>query len=882
MQSIINFFSNNGFKTTFIQMNEREGDIENSRLLKEKLLSIIEKEGCLEKVVAILEELIEKSDSHNRDKVAQSICDVFIAFPPHFQETLLKNTPIFFVQLIEFWNIKQREKVLNHLTEEFENWKELLVQIFEILDFKEEGKKPHEKLPGRFLAYLLESFSSHHKREWIEYCSIGMNYNPRAFFFISLKKEDFKFAMQEINQTFEYDLSENGFLFFFEAFATHMDQHSVEIKTILESVLDRFNQANKFKVIIDQFENLTTAAQVCLLNAMTPSKQSQVLNRYQKDAYLMSQLFDQLFFLQNEFDEQRKVVERFGQALAQENLSEFIQFLLSNDCKLGAYLLVCLPDETFQNFIYDVDVNLRTAILLKSEFNSTTEELLCFASLERKKNIYKSMRLASKEVSIHPYTAREFLDSLEGGVDDDMLVNYTSSLICIPPFIIGLAAKMRNHSELLKRLAPFMSEEQLKFFVCTLDQLEFYAFVENPNLSLGFGRLEILLKVLSIEKMTYYTQRKTEDLKKARKEFHDKYSQLQTALDEIEEGEVLLSTDVERLEDQAMKLNILARMPLKSEYHYLSRVLKDLKQCHVSSDFQVIIDEFEKSKDQLKSKCDLFKKPHGIIANQLDIIKSCMLVEKEEEGAIDLTRILYDGFWMVVRDGTLPYLGISPHSGLGITDVNQLSCLGILSDRDLEYLGISAELQTHVTNIVLELEKIQVIKPKKDNGKDEPTISELWNECTQIKLSKEEVLSKSQQIVNILNRSSIASSNFKKGIGDFCCALLKFPHLSPEDISKIRRECTLLKKARGNAMISNGKSLLIKALILLRSQHPLFRLEHYLIGNVNLKQTWEKLRLNGYDSIHDLFEKQLINHRSDLLRLEEVANNLGQPMEVIS
>ena len=66
-------------------------------------------------------------------------------------------------------------------------------------------------------------------------------------------------------------------------------------------------------------------------------------------------------------------------------------------------------------------------------------------------------------------------------------------------------------------------------------------------------------------------------------------------------------------------------------------------------------------------------------------------------------------------------------------------------------------------------------------------------------------------------------------------------------------------------------TLFIKGLLILRRQHPLVCLQHYLLNNANLKRTWEIFRENGCFSIVDLVEKRLVNSSDDLLKLEEIA-----------
>jgi hypothetical protein len=569
-----------------------------------------------------------------------------------------------------------------------------------------------------------------------------------------LEGEDRALALRVSIRSFDYDLSEDGFLDCFEALALQM-HHRAQVQEILNKILHKFYQAQKFSALVNQFSNLSLNVQICLLHAMPPSKQNLIFQKYHDNSLLMSAWLDELLLYQTDFSEKKGALIRICNALEEGTFSEILQMLNARNAKCGAYLLACLPDELFQEFVFTIPFSLRSDLLSNGIADGTTLNLLRHLQeqKERKQIIYEVMGLdmENSTVPVEPntaYTLKQCFHLLEE-LNSEMASDYSPFIMRIPPVLIGLLSTMHNEKAVLMELAPYMSEEQLKFLVSPMPTKQFCRFAEKNGTSLGGGRYVALLEGLYPHKLIYFAQFKTKKLEKIYTEFNEKYQELQLAFEEIEEGEMLTSLQIATLQKQVFDLHAWARIPTSADYRCLKRFLEnpDNLRFFTEENVQKLRETMSKLKEtmnNLNARRQLFEGPHAPITAKMAAI-SVSVIDQEEE--VDLTMTLYPGFWLLVREGTLPYLGISPHSQLGITHAGELTCLGIQSNQDLEYLGISLSLQNKIAELVCDIEKLQpnhanqIVNSSSMAMESEasPTIKTLWQECMSIKLSDKEV-----------------------------------------------------------------------------------------------------------------------------------------------
>src|SRR5581483_6518792 len=94
--------------------------------------------------------------------------------------------------------------------------------------------------------------------------------------------------------------------------------------------------------------------QICLLDAMSSSKQNQVFNHYRQNLLLIATWLDGLYHYQTDFLTRKCTIERICDTLPEGKLSEFLFVLNARQSKVGAYFLICLEPQDFQEFIFTV------------------------------------------------------------------------------------------------------------------------------------------------------------------------------------------------------------------------------------------------------------------------------------------------------------------------------------------------------------------------------------------------------------------------------------------------------------------------------------------------------------------------------------------------
>lgn len=860
--------------------------VQNPAQFSQEIPQILERSDAVDTLALIFKQLIEETKCESKNLVGEYICEGFSLLPHKMKRHLIEDHPFVFAKLINYLNFEQRQGVLKKITKEREDWKDLFMDVFELFDLNEKNQSLKNLPAARFLKCILKALPNRCKRQWIKFCSHELFINNWAFFMVCLKGKDRALALRASVHSFDYELAQEGFLDCFESLSLQM-HHRTQVQEIVDALLHKFYRAKKFDVLVNQFLDLSLNAQVCLLYAMSYSKQDLIFQKYRTDSLSMAAWLAELLVYQTDFSMKKETVQHICNTLKGGTLSEFLQMLNARNAKCGAYLLACLPYELFQEFIFTIPISLRTDLLLNSAVDSTSLHALRSIQEdgERKQIICEVMGLNMENpvvpIEAHTVYTLNHCYQLLKDLNPELASDYSPFIACIPPVLMGILCMSYKEQRVLMELAPYMNEEQLKFFIQPIPVKQLCKFVEKLASSLGSDRFIALLEGLSSNKLVYYTQFKTKKLEQAYQDFNEKYREFQSAFDNIEEGELLTTQDVEEFQKQVFALHSLSRIPFSFDYRCLCKFLEDQKNLKLFSatNLKNLHETLEKLKcliDNLNAKRSLFEGPHALVVEQMAHIND-LQIDKEED--IDLTMILHPNFWLLVREGTLPYLGISPHSQLGITHTGQLTCLGIRSDKDLELLGISPESQKQVDHLISDLENLQSAKDNKssnamiieDEDNASPSIHMLWQECVDIKLDDVKIQDLCKKITLNLIHSHIQPIQFKEGCLSFCYKLLKFPHVSNNEQLLIQAGCEALLSCQKNEhIIHTGMNLLIQALMVLRGQHPLFCLKRYLNDNSHLKQTWENFRIKGYHSINDLYENQIVKTFADFLKLGEI------------
>ncbi len=840
-------------------------------------------------VLSLLIQFLQRVQDHPQ-AARQCAYQIMMTLPASIARSILEEQPELFAQLLNCLNENQRREMLKQLTHQLENWKFHFEKVFCSLNRSgEERQNPQDFPAGSFLVTLVGSLSPKRTKQWIKHCSNELSYEDWGFFILTLGEKSRTFALNVCIHFFDFDLSEYGFRHCFEALALQSTYKQL-VASVLDKILHKFYRANEFDKIVNQFNQLSLHAQVCLLNTMSSSKQNQILRQNCQNLPLMASWMDELFSYQQEFSSRKNTVKRMCSFLQEGSLTEFIRQLNERRSKIGAYFLICLSPQHFQEFAFTVPYRIRSEVLSNSLADATASQVLYAISTnnERGQMIYESVGLNMDNPVIPVdtfYTLKQCFDVLQQmSQAPDLASDYIPFISRIPPVLIGLLSMNPDRRNVLLQLASQLSDEQLKFLVCVLPSDVFSVFIEKNWSSLNNEQYIAMLEGLSLSQLIDFIKAKTEKLQLINVEFQNKYKSVQEALEKIKGSAFISSSFLGELEKEVNHLSLLTRRPSYKDYHCLKIFLQRLQQSLPI--LHPIIQELQQTANHLNNKRILFEGPHALIRTQLSALKN-FVVDKEtieENEETDLTLVLYEGFWTLVREGTLPYLGISPHSQLGIIHPGQLNFFGIKSNADLHLLGISPEWQNRVDKLANEVKKLQASKEIKmhvkanslgDEKEKNSSFHDLWQIFISIKTPSNELESICRNILQTLPVQQLELIELKKTCLAFGQELLLFQHISIDDRNQLTRGMQELEKChQPQILIDLALQLLGLELIVLRNQYPLICLQRYLLDNKNLKQAWEKFHSHKCFSLIALVEKGFVKTSADILKLENIANKI--------
>lgn len=835
-----------------------------------------------------LNSLWEKYNETNSLIVTNCACHFICKLPKHILTELLQEYPLGFLRLLEYSNSLQSQVVIKYLTAFLDNWKEIFKNIFQSLA-KEPKSAPEETVAGTYLSLLQKSFSNRRCKQWIKFCAKQLPEEDVSFFILVLKKTSRIFAFNVFMHTRPHNLTQVGLAPFIECLVQW--NYPNLTKSVLERLLNKFYHQKLFDVFVDQFNQLTPRAGACLLDAMSSSKQEEILYKYQDNLPLMASWMDGLFHLSPNFFFRKVNIQTILRWVKKEELNEFFSILSLQNSQIGPYLLICLSENDCHDFIYSTSYTLRSKLLSGAIADASTGQLLRgIKDLSNSSLVYRmTVDMENPFIPVDPLfplTLKNCFETLEQVASNkEMAINFGPFIARIPPVLIGVLALAPERRDVLLNLANFLTEEQLKFFITPFSVKTTGPAIEQIWSSLSPKQLFSILEALSANQLKSYIQLKTEILEKKYQEYLSKDKALQDDLDAIKKVDQITLAAYSKLEDQMRDLHVLVRLQQNMDCHCLLEFLQRTDLTEKIPEGTLIA--LQTTITNLNSKRVLFEGPHAIIQMQLNAIEP-LIIDRDMEEEEDLTMILYAGFWTLVREGTLPYLGISEHSKLGITNPGQLNVFGIRSNEDLKHLGISPQAQHAVENLLQQVEELLKLpgEPTSQQIKEEETKSReafeaIWELFIDICDDKIDPSDKNkvtvEKVVNRLNLMDKDPDQVKNVCLNLCQGLIKFEHLEGNEREILLKGIQELDNCvidQPQSIYAISESLFQRGLLTLKGQFPLFCLKRYLLENVNLKQTWEKFHSLGYYSISKLVEKQIIQTPADVLRLEELAKKI--------
>ncbi len=788
---------------------------------------------------------------------------------------LLTDYPALSLNLLECCDYKTSAFVFTYLIYINPEWKLILGQIFHSLDksVTEPSGSLKQTQAGKFLSLILTHIPHRNCKQWLKFCVKNLTQENLIFFVLVLDQQR-RFILNFFIATHQLNLTQKGLGPFIQGIVQQKNSPDV-VDIVLNQILDKFYRRKTFKRFVDQFNRLNSDAQICFLTLMSVSKKEMIFKKYCGHLSFMVSFVDGLFKHQPDFFQRQYNINHILNCIGKEKVNDFLSLLDKQESPITPYLLICFSEEIVKDFICQFPLDLRSRLLSHGIADSTTYQLLeALVKMPERHHLIQLMGIRIEHFSVDPMeslTLGNCIEVLQQVVKNkEMWETYASFLTSIPPFLIGILTMNSNHRGLFLNLINLLSDEQLKFLVVTLPPETIGAVFERFESSLKPKHLMEILEILSEEQLQCYVTSKIQKMK----EYYDQFligdKELQEQLYQIKDGELITYTYYVELEKKKDTLFKLLQRPVSMDCQCLARFLK---QSQATKKIPELFLKWNQITTQLTSKRTWFEGPHAFMTITFQQLEKIVKDWPQDE-EIDLTQTLYTEFWLLVREKTLPYLGISQHSPLGITHPGELTLLGIQTNEDLEFLGISAQAQRAVEELIQKLTSSLDMLPD-DNFK------KLWQIFIDIcddKLDPMDAEKKhkvdSKRITQELHLAKQDPSKVRKNCFFLCQELLRFKNVSKQERDILEQGSKKLENCHDSEVLKISESLFEQAFGILKNQYPIFCLQRYLCKNTHLKQAWEKFRSLGCQSISLLVGKKIVQQPSDLLCLADIASKL--------
>lgn len=834
-------------------------------------------------------DLLFKKQQPSSIVVSKCAYELVSMLPMKFKVDLIEKSPPLFLQFLQILPIPGRQLFLKCLIHRLKNWREVLTNGWKTFNQRDEDPSLliQKKQGTGFLSSMNDYLSPRRFKQWVKFCGSELPPKEWAAFICSLENKERLLAFNESTRRLPLNFSKQGYLLYLQELAQKFDSDTEVVKSLFNKVLRRFYCERKTPLFLKQFLQLSSKAQLVFLSVMQRKNRSKVFAQYSSEIPLMAFWAAGLFRYEKNFRKRVEILSMIRFRVPDEKFVEWMTALNRQNFPGGAYFLVFLYNQKFADFTLSTPCAVRSELFTKNSFDHNALELLdSIHHHPSKQFLCETMGLEMENSTIPidpsaPFTLKGIFQILKqiASLPIEQVDDYHSFIARIPPLFIGLAAFDQDDRAILILLVRYLSLEQLKFFITPLNISEACEMIERLMSILKPEQLMALLEALPFKTLVHYTHEKTQQLQERNKEFIEKEKVLNRELTKAQEKESLSSTSYEELQAKMREIRGLAKSPSLMGYYQLFLFLKCLLASPSLSavDHQTLstaFDSFKSAREKLNHKQALVEGPAAIIKQKIDALEKLIKMDEEEEQ--DLTEVIYPGFWRLLKEGTLPYLGMSPHSSLGITHGGQLPLVGIHTNEDLNYLGISQESQNKVENWPDAGILTELVKNFKNNEEKRRMIFTLWENFLEIRLSAKEIAIIGKRFIGLLEWGQQDAIYMKTFCLKFYEHLKTFKHICSNDQQALTKGVQSLKVCQEPRMLAVLSVLVLeRELLVLRSQHPLFCLQRYLVGNPHLKATWEKLKLLGYRSISDLAKKNQLRNVGDLLQLDRIATTLS-------
>lgn len=628
---------------------------------------------------------------------------------------------------------------------------------------------------------------------------------------------------------------------------------------------------NQFDEIRQNWGELTKPSKQCLLQAMFPSQQKILLRQHRQDISDIAFCSNILFTNLADYRTRLALVTFICTLVPTNRLSAYICELNTLESQMGPYLLKAFSDEQFEEFLFSLLPRDRSKFLSYPIVEGDSKELMAALLANEYRRQYISTIISfDMENDIIPvgdpltlYNCLEHLSDING-YSAEHLALHSPFIAQIPPFLVSFLSSVPENIPRLMNVIPYLTEKQIQFFFLPIPNPISLLSAVHEKSPLSMSRFIAILEIVETgPRLEDFLARKLAPFKENHLLFFVRWQLFQKKLSIIKQNQEPSKADLINLEADSNKLHALVRTYLNEDFRSFHCFLQTRK--NNTPTMETILKEFTDLSSSFKEKHRLFTGKHAIVPLQLEEIEKKINAVHGEEEETDLTTILYEGFWTMLRDGVLPSIGISPHSSTGIAHPGELNLVGVTSNEDLHLLGVSPQFDAKIQlceRLLFEIAKNEVAR-----------IS--FFKCWQIFVNV-------QSDIKVEPNTLVSSLEIDRTKLDLvkanCAALYKelrgFIHLSGKDHEDLRKAIKSLQNPADATIKVEVRSLqlsLEKIIPLLQNQYPLYILKRYLTGNPGIKKAWEVLREAGLPSISSLIKQGHIKTADDFLRLSAIA-----------
>lgn len=812
----------------------------------------------------------------------------------------VKKHPILFAALIA--NLSRvdaelgREVIVRCIREHPREWREAFWKVFEALCRQMDDQVDTsltESQPGVFVRKVLVAFSDtslrssteHYSSSWVKFCARQASHDQYfALFVLILTHIDRRSALRAYLQASLVDHSR--LLNFLEEVSRQESYNRLAARETMRWTITKLSLAGRLNGVEEAFHLTRPSSfglQVSLLDGLPGKKCAEILKVHGSNISVIARWMEGLFHYYPDFTSRKKSLERIYYYLPRGKVMDLLYALHAQDSAIVPYFFFILCEEEWDALVIHLDYRVRSKLLRDGINDATRGELLREIGRilpEVRVSICEEMRLDVANGSVlidtsHPLSLEDCFEQVLRPLvgQKEFADTYAPLIQNIPPLLIGVAVLSSVEKwHVLQSLAHLLTNPQLQFFIasCFQGELPLEEVIRHTLEPLGMrlreDQFSVVLEALTLSQMQLYTTFKSIQLQDIYEKFLEEYRRLDDAFTAFILQQSIKEVDYQNLKMKVLHLHQLARRPDAIDY----RCLLARWQCLASSEplHNESLADLNKAMQCLKERQALFVGTTAWIPHQMEAIAHFLTSSRDEEEE-DLTRVLYPGFWILMRNEVLPHLGISPHGPLGIVHAGQLPEVGIRTNRDLEYLGLSPEADLRWASCrgsMMGFLPFSAAIPAMEAGSK--IFALLWDKWATIAVEQAVWEITCRELLQILLPRA-EQMPFARMASLELCELLMQIDGSDRKWMEWREEIEAHQGADWS--VERLALFLGEALNSLRGYHPLCRLQRYLLHNHELRASWQILSSCGCRSIGDLFDKGWAKDLDDLLRLHEIA-----------